>query len=183
VSLRAVVTLALAAGCHRGASVGDVVPRAAGEIKIDGEWDEDDWARAALRAPLRSDHGELARPTSEARFLRDERDLLIALYAADQNIESRDAFDLAIGDLALHVTAAGQVTPTLPGLRSKVGMDEGTLDDPRDDDEEWVVELALPLGRAGLIGHVGRATQVTRCDVPKDGVRRCGSWSGSLAAE
>jgi hypothetical protein len=183
VNRRVIVACALAVGCHRGASVGDVVPRAAGTIRIDGEWDEEDWARTALRASLRGEDGELARPTSEARFLRDDRDLFVALYAADQNIESRDAFDLAIGDLSLHVTAAGQTTPALPGLRLKVGMDEGTLDDPRDDDEEWVVELAVPLEQTGLVGRARRAVHVTRCDVPKDGVRRCGAWSGNLSSE
>jgi hypothetical protein len=182
VNRRALVVFVLAAACHRDTGTStDTVPRASGSIRIDGEWDEDDWARRAVRAPLRSENGELARPSSEARFLRDDHDLLVALYAADQNVESRDAFDLTLGELTVHVTATGKVTPALPGVRAKVGMDEGTIDDARDDDEEWVVELAIPLELAGLRLPARVPVRVTRCDVPKDGVRRCGAWSGTLA--
>ena len=61
-----------------------------------------------------------------------------------------------------------------------IDFDEGTLDDPRDDDEEWVDELAVPLT---LAGPPLLAVHVARCDTPKDGVERCGVWAARVAAE
>jgi hypothetical protein len=161
----------------------DTVPHTTGAIQIDGEWEEPDWSQHALRFQLRGDDGELARPSSEVRFLHDDHDLIVALYAADENIETRDAFDLTIGTLAVHVPATAQVTPSVAGLRAKSGFDEGTLDNPKDDDEEWVVELAVPLATVGLVPGVHQSAKVARCDIPKDGVKRCGSWSGTISIE
>ena len=183
--MKLAVALVLVAACggKRATTPADVIPRTTGPIAIDGDWDEPDWAKHALRGQFRGFDGELARPSSEIRLLRDDADLIVALYAADENIETRDAFDLKIGSLALHASATGAVVPSVPGLRAKVGYDEGTLDNPKDDDEEWVVELAIPLATAGM--HPGAHTQIraARCDVPKDGVERCGSWTGSLTIE
>lgn len=181
-SQHALVIVISVAACHR-APTADRVPRTTGAITIDGEWDEQDWAKHALRAQLRGDDGELARPSSEVRFLYDGTDVLVALYAADENIESRDAFDLTIGELALHVDSRGRVTPAAPGVRAAVGYDEGTLDDPRDDDEEWVVELAIPASAAGLVPGAHPSVRVARCDVPKDRVRRCAAWTGTIALD
>ena len=60
------------------------------------------------------------------------------------------------------------------------GCDEGTIDDAEDDDEEWVVELAIPLPR---VGRSPLAVKASRCDVPKDGIERCGRWAGNLRLE
>ena len=181
------VSLAAVAGCshgHRAApkrpATGDAIPHTTVPIAIDGEWDEPDWARVALRAQFAGSDGQLARPSSEIRLLHDDKDLIVALYAADENIPSSDAIDLSAGPLALHVTATAKVTPDVPGLRAKVGYDEGTLDHPQDDDEEWVVELAIPLARTGLAPGTHVPVRAARCDTPKDNIQRCGSWSGSL---
>jgi hypothetical protein len=66
-----------------------------------------------------------------------------------------------------------------------VGHDvDGTIDDVRDDDEEWIVEAAVPLEQLGLGSQGGRVgVTVSRCDVPKDGIERCGSYKGVLALE
>ena len=53
-----------------------------------------------------------------------------------------------------------------------------TIDDARDEDEEWVVELALPLA---ALPPGATAIHAARCDTPKDGVRRCGAWEDRLA--
>jgi hypothetical protein len=177
---RLAVLLVLAAGCKKDPAV-NAVPHTTGPIQIDGEWDEADWPKVALRRQLRGDDGQLARPSSELRFLRDDHDLLVALYAADDNIETRDAFDLTIGTLVLHVPANGQVSPVVSGLRAKSGFDEGTIDNPKDDDEEWVVELAIPLE---TVGRGTKDVHVGRCDVQrKDGEKRCASWSGTITIE
>jgi hypothetical protein len=139
-------------------------------VVVDGDWDEPAWQQAQ-RGQF-SDGGVLARPSSEVRFVRGEHALYVALYAADEDIEPTDAFDLAVGSQRIHVDAAGHVTPA--GVLAKVGLDEGTLGDAHDDDEEWVVEIELPLAPPGT------AVSASRCDVPKDGVKRCGAWSGAL---
>lgn len=185
---RLAVVALLIVGCKRHAAkheppaarLPDEIPQRTGPIKIDGEWDEDDWAKRALRGQFVSPNGELARPSSEVRFLHDDADLIVALYAADEDIQSTDAFDFTVGTLALHVDSTGKVTPPTPGVRAAVDMDEGTRDNANDDDEEWVVELAIPLAKAGLAPDVHELVKATRCDVPKDKIRRCASWSGQL---
>lgn len=179
--LIALVALAACSSKHREPPkphAPDGVPR--GTVKIDGDWEEPDWSHTAWRAQFTSSDGELARPSSEIRLLHDDHDLLVALYAADENIETRDAFDFSAGPVSLRVDATGKVTPAIPGVRAKTGFDEGTLDDPRDDDEEWVVELAVPLT---LVGAPPLAIKASRCDVPKDNVQRCGEWAGSVHLE
>lgn len=54
---------------------------------------------------------------------------------------------------------------------------DGTIDDPRgNDDEEWQVTAAIPWRSLGLAPAAGLklAVKLRRCDVPKDGQRRCG---------
>ena len=158
----------------------DVIPHTTGPIQIDGDWEEPDWPQHAFRGQFVGDDGALARPSSEVRMLRDDKDLVVALYAADENIETRDAFDLTVGAVTLHVDATGKVTPEIPGVRAKTGFDEGTLDNAKDDDEEWVAEVAIPLDKVGR-GHL--QVKASRCDVPKDGTQRCGHWNGSVTIE
>ena len=161
----------------------DGVPFRTGAIKLDGEWDEEDWAKRALRGQFVDAEGALARPSSEVRLLHDDTDLIVALYAADEDIEHGDAFDFSAGALSLHVDATGMVTPAIAGVRAAVDYDEGTLDNPGDDDEEWVVELAIPLAALGIVpgGHL--PVRAARCDVPKDKIRRCAAWSANLTIE
>ncbi len=178
----ALIALALAACKQRAAPppppAGDAIPRTTVPIKIDGEWDEDDWPKRALRHQFLGGDGQLARPSSEVRFLHDADTLYVGLYAADEDIRSTDAFDVAIGALVLRVDVTGKVTPATPGVRAAVDHD-GTLDDAHDDDEEWVVELAVPLAAAVLPAQV----RASRCDTTKDGVQRCGEWHGTLRLE
>ena len=192
---RDALTLALIVACSRhepqphpkeppvAAVAPDVIRHTSGPIKIDGEWNEPDWPTRALREQFVADDGALSRPSSEVRFLHDDKDLIVALYAADENIETRDAFDLTVGTVTLHVDATGAVTPPLATVRAKVDYDEGTRDNPKDDDEEWVVELAIPLDTVGLKAGVHQPIKASRCDTPKDNIERCGHWSGSLTIE
>jgi hypothetical protein len=121
--------------------------------------------------------GAEARPYSQIRLPRDTERLYVGLYAADQDIRSSDAFELTIGGMAVAVDAKGRIAPAVPGARAAVDVDE-TIDDARDEDEEWVVELALPLA---AIPAGATAIRAARCDTPKDGVRRCGAWEAPLA--
>src|SRR6185437_6319824 len=98
----------------------------------------------------------------------------VALYAADQDIRSEDAFDVHVGALHAHLTAAGTATPAT--VRMAVDRD-GTLDDAHDEDEEWVVESAMPLDE---LGPPPIAIAAQRCDIVKTGERRCGHWNGTI---
>ena len=156
-----------------------LVPPAPGEIaragamKLDAELDEPAWNATATRGVFLGSDGALARPYSEIRLLADADTLYIALYAADEDIESRDAFTLQLGPLAITASADGKVTAGTAAIDR-----DGTLDRPGDDDEEWVIELAVP--RAQL-GDGPLAITAKRCDTPKDGVPRCGQWSATLS--
>ncbi len=154
------------------------VPSTTSPIVIDGAWGEPDWSARALRGVFVRPEGGLARPSSEVRLLHDDRDLLVALYAADEDVETRDVFTLRLGALAFAVDSTGRLSPPIPRVRAAVDLDEGTRDNPRDDDEEWVVELAIPLDLVDLAG--GATLDVGRCDTPKDGIERCGAWSAAL---
>jgi hypothetical protein len=55
---------------------------------------------------------------------------------------------------------------------------DGTLNDASDDDEEWALEIAVPLESIGLRGEVGERVRFAahRCDLPKNGKRVCASF-------
>ncbi len=63
----------------------------------------------------------------------------------------------------------------------KLGVDlDGTLNDSTgQDDEEWVIEAAIPLASMGLTGAPGTRfyVDIGRCDTPRrTKERRCGAW-------
>jgi hypothetical protein len=142
-------------------------------IALDGELDEPAWNAVAMRGVFAAE-GAQARPYSEIRILRDETHLFVALYAADEDIRSSDAFDVQAGPLHAHLTAAGTATPA--SVRVAVDRD-GTLDDSHDNDEEWVVESAMPLDE---LGPAPITIAAERCDTTKSGEHRCGRWTGQI---
>ena len=70
-------------------------------------------------------------------------------------------------------------------LPDKVTLFQGPIEDSSEDedDEEWVVELAIPLELVQLRPGTHQAVRAARCDTPKDGVKRCGHWAASLTTE
>jgi hypothetical protein len=60
---------------------------------------------------------------------------------------------------------------------------DGTLNDATDDDEEWVIELAIPLRELGLEGKAGEHLwfSARRCDTPKSSRRTCSAAGGEAA--
>jgi hypothetical protein len=156
------------------------VPRRTHPIKIDGELDPgEDWNRAARSGPfLDPDQKDSARPYSEARFLYDDDNLYIALYAADQDIVANikehdgpvwldDAFSIRLKHAGssptyrIDVNALGVVSDAQENSPQiidkawesnlKLGIDsDGTINDSSDDDEEWVVEASLPFASIGM---------------------------------
>jgi hypothetical protein len=156
------------------------VPPSSAAIPIDGEW-EPDWNDRAVRVIFHVTGGtDEARPYSELRLMRDGDALLVGLYAADEDIHSTEAFALSIGALAVHVDATGAVTPPVPGAKSAIDLD-GTRDVPGDYDEEWKIELSIPIAALGAKPGATIPIHADRCDTPKDGIQRCGAWDGALA--
>jgi|HubBroStandDraft_6_1064221.scaffolds.fasta_scaffold229486_2 hypothetical protein len=174
-----VLAILTIAACHKASKElpARAVPHVTGAIKIDGEWDEPDWSKTSLRGQFLGSDGQLSRPTSEVRFLRDDTTLYVGCYAADDDIRSTDAFDLKLGTLALHIDATGNSAPLLAGMKVAVDRD-GTLDDPRNFDEEWLLEIAIPI--ASLPDHGPANVTASRCDTPKHGKQLCSAWSGRL---
>jgi hypothetical protein len=184
------------------------VPHVTGPIKLDGEAIEEDWHHAGRSMPFVDTEGAEARPYSEARFLWDEENLYLVLYAADDNIRAQ--IKEHDGPVWLDDSFSLRLTPSLPGAPvylidvsagavttdAKMGADgkrdlswesglkvavdtDGTINNPKDEDEEWVVEGALPLRSMGLKGVAGEriVVEISRCDVPRaGGPKRCGSF-------
>ena len=160
------------------------VPQAKGPITLDGELGEAAWLRATARtnAFVTESGDDPARPYSDARMLWGGEQLYVALYAADEDIRPGDLFHVELeGYGKEHVRRILDVAPFGPATEGGIrfGRDlDGTVGDASDDDEEWVVEVAIPLRSLGLTGQPGEriAFSVHRCDTPKGGTRFCGSW-------
>lgn len=165
-----------AGACGRGSESRNpaAIPHTTSAINVDGELGESDWSRHPLRHVLTAPNGELARPFSEVRLLHDQQQLYVGLYAADEDVRSSDFFDVKIGDTAFHINPAATITPAIAGIHASAELD-GSLDDNSNDDEEWVLEIAMPLASG--------PAHVSRCDIPKDGIQRCGAWFGQLPLE
>ena len=181
------------------------VPHAAGPIVLDGDMDDPGWRSATARTGAFVDAGgDPVHPYSDARLVWGDGHLYVALYAADEDIRAtqpdadaplwrEDAFQLLFADGAaersIDVSPLGTVTdarragsaPFDYAWQSGVHVSreiDGTLNRPDDDDEEWVIEMAIPFESLGLRGERGESTgfRVRRCDTPHDGRRICASW-------
>ena len=182
------------------------VPRLHGAIVLDGDMDDSGWAgNIARTGSFLAPSGLPARPYSDARMVWGDGFLYVALYAADEDVRAQprvpdspvwldDAFHLAFTssdrvERTLDVSVLGVVTdairrgdgPADYAWQSGVHVaheNDGTLNDATDDDEEWVLELAIPLESLGLKGDKGERVgfSVRRCDTPKGLARVCGSW-------
>ncbi|HVO29178.1 MAG TPA: hypothetical protein VMV18_00480 [bacterium] len=170
------------------------VPFVRPPIKIDSELDEDAWHNPGRTGPFHFPGStEQARPYSDARFLRDTDNLYLALYAADQDIHrGSDAFTLAFLDpkdgailtMRLSVDKVVQTKRVKDGVESpwdaniRLAVDsDGTFDDPSDEDEEWIIEAALPWKSLDVDAHTREIkASIARCDVPKGSPEACGEW-------
>jgi hypothetical protein len=183
------------------------VPHAAGSIVLDGDMDDVGWLKKSARTgAFVTNDGADARPYSDARLVWGDGHLYVAAYAADQDIRAtfadgdsplwlEDAFRLTFTDAAfertIDVSPLGVVTAAerpiggvfdygwASGLHVSRELD-GTPNDSHDDDEEWLLEMAIPLEALGLDGRPGERTafKVRRCDTPKRAARVCAGWNG-----
>jgi hypothetical protein len=155
--------------------------------------------------------GVPARPFSEVRLVWGDGYLYLCLYAADEDIESRtteadgplwldDAFRVIFSrddtEYAIEVSPRAVVTDSIrhggaggkwdytwsSGVHVSKEWD-GTLNNPKDMDEEWVIEMAVPFESLGLKGEPGETVgfSASRCDTPKNSPRVCASWGDGAA--
>ncbi len=157
---------------------------------------------------LKDSAGQGMVPYTQARVRWGDGNLYFMLYAGDLDLEGKvtqpdtslegdDSFRLefeagkqvrvvtvsvrgAVYDALCDRSAGAPACDTAWQSGAKVAVDaDGTLDHIGDNDEEWVVEMSLPLSSLGI----GRAApgvripfSVRRCEVGYDGVHACGSW-------
>jgi hypothetical protein len=154
-------------------------------------------------------------PYTEAKARWGKNALYLVLYAGDLDlqgsvtktdgpVENDDAFRLEFGDGAdrriIAVSVLGTVADarctTMGGKQTcdprwksgvTVAVDrDGTLNKVGDNDEEWVVEMAIPFASLG-VHHPTAGTRIpvsiSRCEVARDGKRGCGSWGRTPRGE
>jgi hypothetical protein len=178
------------------------VPHASDAIRFDGELTEPSWLASARTGPFLTKEGKQAVPYSDARFVWTNESLRVGLYASDIDIVSaKVAADGPVWDAdAFHVVFEKDgveheldVAPTcvLTDGERRVGAStdyrwqslaklacdsDGTVDVSGDRDEEWVVEMAVPLQSLGLRPEGGERinVRIRRCDVDsKHSPKRC----------
>jgi hypothetical protein len=191
------------------------VPRAARPIPIDAElegkkvWEAD----TGNTGNFKDDAGRGMVPFSEAKLRWREGTLYLMLYAGDLDLEGKttrrngpveedDAFHVEFGAgdqvRVVAVSVLGTVADSLCGRAGKpcdrrwrsharVAVDrDGTLNKVGDNDEEWVVEMAIPFSSLGLT-HAGPGTRlpfsIKRCEIGKTGRHACGAWGAQPQGE
>lgn len=184
------------------------VPHLVGNITLDGDTDDPGWRGKSMRTGefVGADGLTGVHPHTEARAVWGDGFLYMNLYAADEDIRAtgKTPDSLAPGEDAFHVVFTdgdtervfdfnplGVVTDGVRPRGSTAPPDlswdshahvshelDGTPNKPNDNDEEWVLEVAIPLESLGLEGKPGETVGLSmhRCDTPHDGKRVCGSW-------
>jgi hypothetical protein len=129
-------------------------------------------------------------------------DLQGKVREADTDLSGDDAFHIQIGAdgrvFSIEVNVLGTLTDALCRSRRRTPRDPmgktcerswqsgAEVNQVGDADEEWVVELTIPLDKIGQkTAKPGKHLRfsVSRCEVAYDGVRACGSWGmGKRAA-
>jgi hypothetical protein len=185
------------------------VPHAPGPITLDGDTDDLGWLHPpgpARTGAYRFANGQPATPYSETRLVWSGDYLYLALYASDEDIETHadapdgpvaaeDAFHIVFSqpgvDYAIDVSPKAVISDAI--RRGAGGWDlswqsgahaskeiDGTINDPKNLDEEWAIELAVPFESIGMRGERGETIGLAlrRCDKPKEGPRVCATWGG-----
>ncbi len=189
------------------------VPRVSDSLNLDGELVEPSWHSTPVVHLLKSDGSE-GRPYADVRFLWNDQYLFVGLYASDHDIVSAgvgadgpvwlgDSFHVVFSkdgierSIDVGITASGGIVTD--GKRSGAGAwdyrwqsgarvatdTDGTVDHPGDNDEEWVVEMQIPLSSLDLSPEVSQhaAVRIRRCDVAVRGMVKNAPCSETEALE
>jgi hypothetical protein len=183
------------------------VPHAPGPITLDGDTDDLGWLHPpgpARTGDFVFQNGRPARPNSEARLVWGGEYLYLALYASDEDIETHvdqpdgpigleDAFRVVFSqpgvEYAIEVSPKAVITDSIrrgegqwdlgwsSGAYASRELD-GTINDSKNMDEEWAIELAVPFESLGMKGERGEniGMSLHRCDTPKRSPRVCAGW-------
>ena len=186
------------------------VPHAPGGITLDGDTDDPrlaapagtgtdrwfpDWRREAARpSPGQARLGGRVPVPGAVRRRRGHR---VARRSPDGPNGLDDFFRLVFsqGDVeyAIEVSPMGVITDSV--RRGGGGWDltwnsgahasrevDGSINNPKDTDEEWAIELAIPFESLGMRGEPGEniGMSVSRCDTTKRAQRVCGGWGKGL---
>lgn len=187
------------------------VPRVREAVVLDGELNEPMWTTKVARTEGFTDAlGRPGKPYSDARFAWGDDKLFIALYAADDDIQAdplsrlqsiapgddrfhlelgrgADIYEIEINPLGIYATTKRSADATAGvawDVALVVGHDlDGTANDPSDDDEEWLLEFAIPLSAFGARSASGEQFNlfVERCDTPHRAKRSCNAWTTRAA--
>ena len=177
------------------------VPPTSGPLVLDGELTEPSWRTTPVTRFLGPDGKDGRPYSEVRFTWSADGVLHVGLYASDKNIISAgvsddgpvwrgDSFHLVFSkDGVEHSFDIGPTTHGAvltdgerkgngawnyawqSGARVALDMDEGTPDDPAAADEEWVLELDVPLGSIGLAPRAGQRIDFTarRCDIDRRG--------------
>jgi hypothetical protein len=193
---RAILAACLAAACgstpepEPAPPITLEAPRA-DAITLDGELDDAAWRSVQPTARfVDATRGVLVPPYTEARVVCERDALVVAIYAADEDLRSSDRVGLVLhrpdgatfvvevspaGDLLWHAPgAAGGAPPT--GVAAAIDAD-GTLDHDDLEDEEWIAEIRVPWSALGRAGAGDVRANFFRRDQPRDGTMRTLAWT------
>lgn len=159
--------------------------------KLDGEGDEKAWLVAKPTRAFSSTNGGPGRPHAEVRASWDDSALYLLFYAGDEDLEEDDSMGAAlIGANGKTVQFTVSPKGTVNGAKAiQAAVDaDGSMADAGDDDEEWLVEAAIPWALMGKTDTVH--VRFTRHDRPKGSAgveltwpEPCGSGEIKLAAD
>jgi hypothetical protein len=167
------------------------IPHLTGAITLDGDMDDPGWVRPpgpARTGDFLLENGKPAVPHTHARLIWGGEYLYMAVLASDEDIESDDALHIVFfeGDAqrAIDVSPRAVITGSIGGVHASSEID-GTINAPGDYDEEWTLELAIPVESLGMVGERGEniGMSLRRCDTPKDGTRICAGFRARIVLE
>ncbi|MBK7862554.1 MAG: hypothetical protein IPJ65_28890 [Archangiaceae bacterium] len=132
-----------------------------GTPKLDGELDEPVWHAAAATEAFVNDGSKRVVPHTEARAAYDAEKLYLALYSADAKLQSSDEVEVRFGehgavamgpDGSARCQFGAAADCAAAGVVTKLERD-GDVDADKEEDEEWIVEVAVPWKVLGADRH------------------------------
>jgi hypothetical protein len=192
------------------------IPKTASPIVINAEVEgKSVWeSEQGCTQNLKDEAGQGMVPYTQAKLRWSEDRLYLLLYAGDLDLQGRvtepdgpvtkdDSFQLELGapDVRkISVSVLGTVADALCSgagaarscdsrwqSHAEVAVDrDGTLNTLGDNDEEWVVEMAVPFASLGISRPqpgMRIPFSIRRCEVGQRGVRACGGWGTASRGE
>jgi hypothetical protein len=146
------------------------VPSIHEAMTIDGERDEPAWQHA-FRSPAFEDSRGSKSPHSDVSILCGDEAIYVMTYVGDVDLRSKDdRIEMSLGRIKMQITP---VTKELPGGITAAHDVDGTLDNPSDEDEEWIAEVAVPRSALGEGPFNFRAVHI---DAGRSGPTRALAW-------